>query len=99
MHSNNYFYDTLLITYLFRILQDELEEGKQEQMRSKQQRSKKEGFLKKDGLDQSGGIPNPDLPLSQQLEQSLDTVKSHSQNIKVHLESSFHYLTFYMIRM
>ena len=94
MHSNNYFYDTLLITYLFRILQDELEEGKQEQMRSKQQRSKKDGFLKKDGLDQSGGIPNPDLPLSQQLEQSLDTVKSHSQNIKVHLESSFFYLTF-----
>ena len=90
----NYFYDTLLITYLFRILQDELEEGKQEQMRSKQQRSKKDGFLKKDGLDQSGGIPNPDLPLSQQLEQSLDTVKSHSQNIKVHLESSFFYLTF-----
>ena len=95
----NYFYDTLLITYLFRILQDELEEGKQEQMRSKQQRSKKEGFLKKDGLDQSGGIPNPDLPLSQQLEQSLDTVKSHSQNIKVHLESSFCYLTFCLIRM
>ena len=90
----NYFYDTLLITYLFRILQDELEEGKQEQMRSKQQRSKKDGFLKKDGLDQSGGIPNPDLPLSQQLEQSLDTVKSHSQNIKVHLESSFCYLKF-----
>ena len=90
----NYFYDTLLITYLFRILQDELEEGKQEQMRSKQQRSKKDGFLKKDGLDQSGGIPNPDLPLSQQLEQSLDTVKSHSQNIKVHLESSFCYSTF-----
>ena len=93
----NYFYDTLLITYLFRILQDELEEGKQEQMRSKQQRSKKDGFLKKDGLDQSGGIPNPDLPLSQQLEQSLDTVKSHSQNIKVHLESSFCYLTFCFI--
>ena len=92
-----YFYDTLLITYLFRILQDELEEGKQEQMRSKQQRSKKDGFLKKDGLDQSGGIPNPDLPLSQQLEQSLDTVKSHSQNIKVHLEISFHYLTFCLI--
>ena len=89
-----YFYDTLLIIYLFCILQDELEEGKQEQMRSKQQRSKKDGFLKKDGLDQSGGIPNPDLPLSQQLEQSLDTVKSHSQNIKVHLESSFCYSTF-----
>ena len=87
--SRNCFFDTLLITYLFCILQDELEEGKQEQMRSKQQRSKKDGFLKKDGLDQSGGIPNPDLPLSQQLEQSLDTVKSHSQNIKVHLESSF----------
>ena len=96
----NYFYDILLITYLFRILQDELEEGKQEQMRSKQQRSKKDGFLKKDGLDQSGGIPNPDLPLSQQLEQSLDTIKSHSQNIKVHLESSFCYLTFcLLIRM
>ena len=90
----NYFYDTLLITYIFCILQDELEEGKQEQMRSKQQRSKKDGFLKKDGLDQSGGIPNPDLPLSQQLEQSLDTVKSHSQNIKVHLERSFCYSIF-----
>ena len=91
----NYFYDTLLITYIFCILQDELEEGKQEQMRSKQQRSKKDGFLKKDGLDQSGGIPNPDLPLSQQLEQSLDTVKSHSQNIKVHLERSFCYSILY----
>ena len=64
-------------------LQDELEEGKQQQMRSKQMRQQKDGVMKKDGMDQIGTMPNPELPLSQQLEQSFDTIKSQSQSIKV----------------
>ena len=49
-------------------------------MRSKQQRTEKDGTGK---TDMGGGIPDPDLPLSKQLEQSFDTIKSHSQAIKV----------------
>ena len=56
-------------------------------MRSKKQRKQKDGSLKKEGTDQVGGLPNPDLPLSQQLEQSFDTIKSHSQAIKVKLKN------------
>ena len=52
-------------------------------MRSKQMRKQKDGALKKDGMDQIGTMPNPELPLSQQLEQSFDTIKSQSQSIKV----------------
>ena len=52
-------------------------------MRSKQLRKQKDGSLKKEGMDLGGGLPDPDLPLSQQLEQSFDTIKSHSQSIKV----------------
>ena len=52
-------------------------------MRSKQQRKQKDGSMKKEGMDLGGGLPDPDLPLSQQLEQSFDTIKSHSQSIKV----------------
>lgn len=57
-------------------------------MRSKTQRKQKDGSLKKEGTDQVGGLPNPDLPLSQQLEQSFDTIKSHSQTIKVILKET-----------
>ena len=46
-------------------------------------RKQKDGGLKKDGVDQIGSMPNPELPLSQQLEQSFDTIKSQSQSIKV----------------
>ena len=56
-------------------------------MRSKQQRKAKDGPAKKEGFDQLGGVPNPELPLSQQLEQSFDTIKSHSQSIKVQTQS------------
>ena len=52
-------------------------------MRSKQQRKHKDGSCKKEGVDVvGGGLPDPDLPLSKQLEQSFDTIKSHSQSIK-----------------
>ena len=46
-------------------------------------RKHKDGGLKKEGVDQIGNMPNPELPLSQQLEQSFDTIKSQSQSIKV----------------
>ena len=52
-------------------------------MRSMQQRSQKNASRKKDGIELLGGILDPDLPLSKQLEQSFDTIKSHSQSIKV----------------
>ena len=47
------------------------------------QRSQKDASKKRDGIELGGGIPDPDLPLSKQLEQSFDTIKSHSQSIKV----------------
>ena len=46
-------------------------------------RSQKDGGIKKEGIDQIGGMPNPELPLSQQLGQSFDKIKSQSQSIKV----------------
>ena len=46
-------------------------------------RNQKDGGIKKDGTDQIGGMPNPELPLSQQLGQSFDKIKSQSQSIKV----------------
>ena len=60
-----------------------MEEGKEQQRRSKQMRNQKDGGIKKEGIDQIGGMPNPELPLSQQLGQSFDKIKSQSQNIKV----------------
>ena len=60
-----------------------MEEGKEQQRRSKQMRSQKDGGIKKEGIDQIGGMPNPELPLSQQLGQSFDKIKSQSQSIKV----------------
>ena len=60
-----------------------MEEGKEQQRRSKQMRNQKDGGIKKDGIDQIGGMPNPELPLSQQLGQSFDKIKSQSQSIKV----------------
>ena len=59
-------------------------------MRSKKLRTQKDGSLKKEGTDPIGGLPNPDLPLSQQLEQSFDTIKSHSQTIKVKLKKQYY---------
>ena len=47
-------------------------------------RNQKDGGMKKEGIDQIGGMPNPELPLSQQLEQSFDTIKSQGQSIKVY---------------
>ena len=61
-------------------------------MRSKKLRTQKDGSLKKEGTDPIGGLPNPDLPLSQQLEQSFDTIKSHSQTIKVKLKKTILWL-------
>ena len=46
-------------------------------------RNQKDGGIKKDGIDQVGGMPNPELPLSQQLRQSFDKIKSQNQSIKV----------------
>ena len=46
-------------------------------------RNQKDGGMKKEGIDQIGGMPNPELPLSQQLGQSFDKIKSQSQSIKV----------------
>ena len=55
-------------------------------MTSKKQRKQKDGSLKKEGTDPVGGLPNPDLPLSQQLEPSFETIKTPSQTIKVKVQ-------------